>query len=457
MASILSLPDELLLGILANLQFTSSGSLYNVLFSCTRLHHIAKPLLYQHVCFSETYFDPDSPLFKFSSQSLPMLLTNSFRLITSLHNNHLPDKYKPVCDMLSSAIKLRTFSLRLTSYNMLDSEGNLIDHAPTPFSAGAVDRFINALPHTLSNLDIDTAGMQAVGDFPHLCHSISELIPHLRILRLRIRRYCMDLMRRLTPQNPSRLEAATIHLDGNTDGRKPWFHRAIDCSGDHAIRSGRGWFRTPYLSTSKLARGFRQLYMEGALPHLSNFLLVDDGRGSIRVPGSHDYFRVHNICTNTTLTFPANLYGSTCTGYEMIGNAPPREIFTNVYWLRDLDGKQLKGDSEEVANFLEGTLGWKIMGNGSCLPPPSGQASVLEYCPDLSCLSVLHREVDNMEKILRPALSELWIREETIGKDLIRATKSEGVEDDAFMRESLPSGWEYYRAFLENDWCVRRV
>ncbi|PVH93953.1 hypothetical protein DM02DRAFT_694391 [Periconia macrospinosa] len=187
MTSLQSLPTELLLKIMEHLTNTDPDTLFKVSLTSRKLHHIAQPLVYQHICFSLSCKKPEnqllSPWSKFIRGSHPRDLTTSL----TLHNFSAEQptdlsQLNPLYNLISSFQNLKTISLHLYQHFSMDK---------TRLPQIIVCRLLQSLPPTVENLELDTNGYEAFpDDNAHICPQIRRVLPQLAVLRLRVSTLC---------------------------------------------------------------------------------------------------------------------------------------------------------------------------------------------------------------------------------------------------------------------------
>jgi len=163
---------------------------------------------------------------RFASGHSAASFLNAFKVEMKSAHDHVD----ALCNCLSGLERLPTFSV------FLDDQVDSLCYFPGPLIA----RIVRALPPSLVHLDLNTECVDRISEFDHsrygddhLCIAISERVPSLESLRLRLSCLCTDVFRKLSPTKPSNLCRAFICLDTSPLKES---HLAVDCNvGDCAI------------------------------------------------------------------------------------------------------------------------------------------------------------------------------------------------------------------------------
>jgi hypothetical protein len=114
------------------------------------------------------------------------------------------DLFSSLADTFRITRKLSTFSLKFPDDGWTVSDKNL----PTVLSSDLA-RLVAALPETVVNLELDTAGIDVAPsqddiqqNTNHLCYQLSKLVPRLANLRLRVGHLCESMLPSGSPVRP---------------------------------------------------------------------------------------------------------------------------------------------------------------------------------------------------------------------------------------------------------------
>lgn len=402
MTDITELPNELLVSIFEMLPDTRS--LLSVLQTDKRFYSIAKDILLQHVCLHTR-----SSLYQLLQKNSSKHITRSITLTRIPRMNQ--SEIKGDCGrQFESILQNLTTLTRLASFSLIDRNPIWSNAEEEPVGMNVlIVKLIQALPPTITSLEIDTSGYNERRKGPHICRSIGDLLPRLRILRVHIRAICSELMHRLQGQDVSvsPLRIATIRLGGSVAK----FRRCNDQPGTTSFRP------------SQFAQMVYATQAAGALPDLQHFILTDwrcIGREAV-------FWRARDIATRTTTTVPGN---------RMIHQSIDGR---SAYIFRNSEGQDLLGTLPEVHAFLEGSLSWSTSGNGSRSPPNEDGIYHFGTATPLSHFLPKFPQVVNEE-------FERGCGAEESAK-LLQITRTDGILDDGRPEGETPRIWQLLQAY----------
>ncbi|KAF2247218.1 hypothetical protein BU26DRAFT_343889 [Trematosphaeria pertusa] len=376
MARITDLPNELLVPIFENVWRTSPELVLALALSCKRLHQPARTVYYSHVCLSWK-LNRNSALAKFASGNVGNEAVKSIRLSPQkallsafkVGMKNAFDHIDVLCACLSSLQNLATFSIFL---------GVQVDRRcllPAP----ALSRIVRALPESVVNFELDTEGIDGIYENKpktpsdvHLCHDISELLPRLETLRLRVSCMCTELFRSLEPegthQPASNLRLAAIKLELYSERGVEIPNTVVNCQ---AQWSGEAHRRDDVLRPTKLFDHLLRLQSKGAFPHLQRFILLSWS--------TQKCICIRDVASRTTTEY-------LCMSGRLQNNHwTPADKGEDNYMIRVLGRGDYYGGSEEVAKAIMHEVAWTEEQNGARLPP-SRQVVAAEHRLDTSVL-----------------------------------------------------------------------
>jgi hypothetical protein len=148
MTELNDIPDELITAIFEILE--QPRSLFAMMLTNWRFCHIAKEILYQHVClgYSKTSFLKHGVSGHHLVRSLTITGVNQY----ASSEVEEEAQVEPTAQTLAGMARLTTFSLKLISRISFDSDEEYIPLDST------IARVIKALPSTITFLEIDTYG-----------------------------------------------------------------------------------------------------------------------------------------------------------------------------------------------------------------------------------------------------------------------------------------------------------
>ncbi|KAF2112575.1 hypothetical protein BDV96DRAFT_152799 [Lophiotrema nucula] len=222
-----SLPEELVAEILLLIrQSVTSREFWNCLKTCRNWYRIGLPMLtslgfaisaivesdHEH---GFPRVDPPSQsnaiISDFSTEPVSELYVSELRSLTVhvLHTRHAVrerpvtgDFFESLTETLQTTNKLTTFSLKFA-----DDGWDFPKQDVPVIPQGRIARLVACLPRSLRNLEIDTASMDlppshdqlVMDDANHFCYQISQIIPRLVHVRLRVKHVCQALFGSKTP------------------------------------------------------------------------------------------------------------------------------------------------------------------------------------------------------------------------------------------------------------------
>lgn len=212
-------------------------------------------------------------------------------------------------------------------------------------------QIIQALPPTITNLEIDSSCFVGGHDEVHLCDHIGRLIPQLRVLRLRLPRVCKNLMNQLeeSPGRVSQLQVAVIRiLRKRLTALNP---TAQNC---HALK--------PSFFIHMLSKHLNR----NAFPWLQNFLVIEKmelGNDGLFILISRDAY------TDTRKSFE----------YRGIDSRSFRERKVSS---RNSERNLVSWSEDDFLSYAEGNSSWTTLPHGSRLPSLLGSDQEDIYSSD---------------------------------------------------------------------------
>jgi len=384
MALITDLPTELFLSIVDLLRITYPETLPALSLTCKRLHRPAYEGFAKNISLNWK-LNKNSQVVKFVEGNHGSNIVQSIRLspqkgLLNAFQIGLQSAYQHVnviCACLSSLPNLRTLSLYL-------GEVDRWCLMPTTVLVGLV----KALPASVENLELDTKGIDRVwknrptaeNSEPHLCHAISDILPRLITLRLRISCLCADISRSLDvapngTQPTSKLRLALVSLEIPDHDRLGQPAAVCDC------RQPSNWERRRAypgaLSPKDLFDRFLRQQSHGAFPQLSRFILFSQSNER------EQYMRVRDVATRTMTHFPFL--------------SKPRDH--HVYVILKIPGNtDCYGSYEDVEKGMLGEVAWVGGDLGVRIPPAVKDGSdVRDYCVDTTVLETSEHVKEEMK------------------------------------------------------------
>ncbi|OAL04712.1 hypothetical protein IQ06DRAFT_100329 [Phaeosphaeriaceae sp. SRC1lsM3a] len=418
-----TLPDELLIDIVERVHAVSILTALGL--TCKKLQRLCRPFVWKGVVLPWR-LNKSAPIAKFIKvhagnndiRSLRLCpqraLLNAFRIKMKSSHDHVD----ALCLCLSSLPSLATFSINLDG--QIDRRCAL----PGPVLA----RIVRALPPSLRNLELDTECTDEIwdemfasrrqtvtispssdgstlirdeGDYPigdsteHLCHAISEHIPRLETLYLRLSCICTELFRSLStdqtstqPQPSSTLRRALITFDvGNERERRNELHvESRDCLSPP---TGSGYSSSPLtgsrfssagattLPKQKIFSHLLELQAAGAFPELQRFI-VFSWHTDARIPTSS--LTVRDIATRSVKRFPT--MRPERTGDWTVGELADFDDESS-YLVRNDEAKDFLGDQKRLQKAVLHEVSWLEEEKGGVRTPPAGgmlRDEIVELC-----------------------------------------------------------------------------
>ncbi|KAF2120357.1 hypothetical protein BDV96DRAFT_595901 [Lophiotrema nucula] len=386
MARITDLPNELLTTIFQLARDTNPAALRALPLLCKALHQAGNAVLHEHIALYWK-LNSHSSLNKFIKQDPNTDLVRSLRLhvqkgplnaftigmpIATLH-------VSAICTMLTTLPKLATFSI------CLDGQ---IDHRCT-LPGNLLCKFLNALPESVKNLELDTQGADGKWNTPpscllpddHICSSISRLLPQLQTLRLRAATLCPELLLSLQAssqgvQPTTKVRMATINLELG-DVRHPGPGQSWACGG--TPKSAPGGYNT--IDVNKFFGTFLDLQKGGAFPHLQHWYILTQQE--------HPMIRVRDVATRSVTDYPVQFANSVSSTprinrdddndddlaaddgqIEIASREQQVNPFAIQQWyiIRDQDGTDWYGSIDEIKAAVDFEGRWEETEDGWRLP-----------------------------------------------------------------------------------------
>ncbi|KAF2181617.1 hypothetical protein K469DRAFT_670666 [Zopfia rhizophila CBS 207.26] len=426
-AIINELPSEILLDIFEHLRNSSSNGLLAKAMLCCRIwHRLIASVLYSHVAV-DSKLHSDSVSSRFTKQFSYGFLVKSFSLrICQVHllgfNIASPEAYERLCeirDIFPRLENLYSFSLSLEEQA---GQGFFIPKA-------AVVQIIDSLPRAVVKLNLDIGSLDNTSQ-SHVCYSVSQVIPRLHCLRLRLSHICPVLFSCL--ENPaqwsrshdcnvhevefpqatfiSELRYAVIRLDTRPD--------SVHGTNSRLCHSGIDTMQAVDLATS-----LQRLHNSGAFPFLRRFAVIDRVDATKSIQNDHwNVFKIRDIIGNATITFPW------C----------PRGGSSSLFMIRDMRGRDWFGTFNDVANSVDGPLSWAETGARSRTLRPGSLN--LDGIWNLNTDELFSRQavMDRFGVAFR-----LWKHEDATGMSLLHVRTASGFVDTEAVSEELPAGWRW--------------
>ncbi|KAJ4291925.1 hypothetical protein N0V90_009822 [Kalmusia sp. IMI 367209] len=300
MALITDLPNEVLQTIIDLLYDDFLKSISALSQTCKRIHDPARQAFTSHVCL-QWKLNKQSQVLRFVAGNVGNDAVKSIRLMPQnsqlnafkVRMGRAYDQLEGLRICLSSLPNLSTFSISLDE-NRVDRRCLMPAHALT--------MILKALPQSVVNLELDTVGVDGIWETKesavdaHVCHAISDMLPRLETLYLRLSSICRDLFRCLEVQGKSdqpttKLRRAAIKVQAplNMESHLGVPTKASDC----AVSDRRGKMT---LSTKNMFLHLLRLQVAGAFPDLQRFVLVSHLR--------HTHISVQDVVSKTMVQYP---------------------------------------------------------------------------------------------------------------------------------------------------------
>jgi hypothetical protein len=422
MMHIQQLPIEILTSILEFAREEDGQSMNNCRLVSRHFQRIAKRLFFEHICYGTSDRNVLSLVKSLQETSINECIRSFSICSLSCGDRECYEGLELLSRQVRSLPRLTTQSIHQDLVFDLSS------------TSVWIKKHIGGLPPWLTSLEFETDGPELIcisnasGSW-HVCDAIGDLVPQLHVLRIRGMRLCTRLMHKLEKDSAatSQLRQVVLRLSGQTSNRH-FCHKDL---------TGRDYSdATP----SSFSRHLLETRYRGAFPYIEHFLVINYRFTASFREGIHSYDRIRDIATESSITVPSWVVGANRNNEE------------RQYIFRGFDGKDLIGRQQDLSNFVEGSLCWRTLSNGSRLPPLRGKSNDRL---DLGTAPSLDREAAGLPVGVHELMSELWTRERRVGAPVMRATLSEGIDDESDPLEMLPPGWEY---FLEGStMSVRRI
>lgn len=424
MASVIELPNEILLDIFECLQGAPS-SLVSAMKCSRRWNRLASSVLYRHVSL-DSKLREDTPGSRFAKCASQCDLTQSFSLrITQVHlmgfsiySKDAFDRFFELCDVISRMKNLQTFSL---SFEEPIGQGFNVPSV-------VIVSILRSLPKTVVNINLDCDCISSPDlNQPHVCHAVSALLPRLRSLRIRTSHLCSGILSSIYPQ-------ATLDNErpkSPTQSTKPIATSSLEYllirlitrpESEHGPHTALCYTGDKSLHGTRLADTLQDLYRFGAFPCLRQFAVV----GRVDAPPSprNDNWnvfkvRVFNRDAMRTITFPWCARGGS----------------SSLYMIRDSEGDWF-GSFDETSTALEGPLRWTRNGIRPVQPRNYNQDDVWKL--DHSRLASRASVMENFGVSFR-----LWKHEAATGLKLLHVRTATGFDDTEVTSQIVPYGWRW--------------
>jgi hypothetical protein len=393
-----TLPDELLSNIVEHMDSTFPEAIPNLGLTCKRLQRLCHPVQWQHVVlpwrsgktvpianFINMHLGNDN-IKTLRLQPRPSLL-RAFAMKKKTAVYHV----EGLCNFLASLSKLNTFSI------FPEREPN--SSLPGPVLA----RIVRALPQSVVHLALDTGSFDKIWaeelddkSADHLCHALSEILPRLETLHLRLSCLCPDLFRSLAStsqtQKTSRLRRAYIFLESLHPHREQEMEESLLVQGwnFHRIRDP----SHKVMTTQELTRRLLDLHAAGTFPKLQRCIVYSGVIDFNRLDG---YCQIRDIATRSITRFPV-LHVRNALKWDIPGIKS-----TDLHWIymiRSRHQENFFGTSHAIHQALLHEVAWKERGQGVRLPPVGLlKDTQLLLCPDgLLSLAYLERRLEEQRR-----------------------------------------------------------
>ncbi|KAH7067012.1 hypothetical protein BKA63DRAFT_523571 [Paraphoma chrysanthemicola] len=412
MSRLEKLPNELLSDIVDRVSATSFESLPSLALTCKRLRHLSAPLLWNHVSLPWR-LNMRSPIARFivahrgnvNIQALRLQPQRSILNAFRIGMKHAFDHLDALCDCLGSLSELKTFSLFLNG--LVDSRCTL----PGPVLA----RIVRALPPSIIHLELDTECIDRMyEDKPvndpkdHLCLAISDRLPHLETLRVRLSCICTGLFSSLsstaTTQPTSKLRRAFIRCDTSPDleSHLGIASQVCDCKLPQSKAGSRGQSYGA-LAVDKFAVLLLGLQAAGAFPDLQRFILFSwKGKDN----KFDNYLHIRDIATRSTTHYPAKF---TMRGGNDLNVPELEDKDYTCYMIRSHDFTDFVGDRKDLEAAVLHEVAWKELPTGVRLAPTGRLIhKTPRLCP-VGLISASYLRIKEQELISSGAIEAPWL------------------------------------------------
>jgi len=402
------LPDELLGDIVERVHAAIPNALPKLALTCRRFQRLAHPLQWEHVVLPWR-LNKKAPIARFieahsgnknirSVRLRPQrAVMNAFRVGMKNAFDHLD----ALCSCLSSLERLDTFSI------FLDDQVDLRCYVPGPVLA----RIVRALPPSLLHLELDTECIDRIyEDKPvsdhndHLCLAISDHMPRLQSLRLRLSCICLNLFHGLSAKSEgplrSNLRRIFIRLDTSPDIERTL--AVCEAVGDcelpldkHVYATARGDHSA--LSQEKILNHLLDLESSGIFPKLERCILWSWRSDFSRQSG---FAHVRDIATRTITLYPQ-------MRKDMMDLKEMHSGDHEVLILRNHEGDDFFGGRRMMESALLHEVSWTEDQNGIRRPPMGKLRSrTTHLCTDglVSLECVQEREAEHIRQGGEPYL-----------------------------------------------------
>ncbi|KAH7071763.1 hypothetical protein FB567DRAFT_538764 [Paraphoma chrysanthemicola] len=412
MSQLEKLPNELLCDIVDRVSATSFESLPNLALACKRLHNLSAPLLWNHVLLPWR-LNMRSPIARFivahrGNKNIRALRLQPQRSILNAFRigmKHAFDHLDALCECLGSLSGLKTFSLFLDG--LVDSRCTL----PGPVLA----RIVRALPPSIIHLELDTECIDRIYEDElvkdpndHLCLAISDRVPYLETLRVRLSCICLGLFSSLTStattRPKSKLQRAFIRCDTspNSESHLGITSQVCDCRLPQFKVGSRGQ-NYEALAVDKLAALLLCLQTAGSFPDLQRFILFSwQGKDN----KFDNQLHIRDIATRSTTHYPAKY---TLRGGNDLNVPELEDKDYTCYMIRSHDSIDFVGDRKDLESAILHEVAWKELPTGVRLAPTGRlPPKTPRLCTD-GLVSASYLRIKEQEFLSSGAIEEPWL------------------------------------------------
>ncbi|KAF1954867.1 hypothetical protein CC80DRAFT_506105 [Byssothecium circinans] len=352
------IPNELLLAIIECVD--SAGTLSALSQTCKRFARPASEALNAHTCLSWK-LNKTSQMARFTATNQGNDMVKTIRLApqtTTLKafNVGMTTAFRQLnnlCACLSTLPNLSAFSLNVAKE---------VDRW-CALPARPLSDILKSLPPSVVNLELDTEGIDGIwknkpktSEDLNLCHTISELLPRLETLQLRLSCICTELFRSLVmvadaPRKTSKLRFAAINCNFQEQRAVELVmpSKISDCLAYGMINPLRPMAGVEGFSPHDFFTHVLHFKLLGAFPHLERFLIIS------WEPRSH-------VCVRDVASF-------SMTNYPILPLSSRSDHDHPRCILRGHDDELYCDGYDEVDRALLNETLWSQMKNGARLPP----------------------------------------------------------------------------------------
>lgn len=416
MANICELPDEILLDVLEYVRVSSTGGLLKAMLSCRTLCRVAATLVYSRVRLRIKLRD-DCDTSRFARcvqrsnsdlvQSLSLQFSQVYLMGLSIRSAESAERFQELQSILPRLESLQSFSLYLEK-----PSGQSLFSIPTSVIVGV----LKDLPRTVVNLDLHCESLYypAISQ-PHLCATVSALMPRLRRLRLRLSHICESFLASLGTNTEAgapalALEDIIIRLD-------------LPPYAQLGTKTHRCYTGGDPIQGHELAISLKLLHEHGKLPYLRRCVIIerlDAMQDPLGRNENWNVFKVRELTkdTATTTTFPWRARGGS----------------SSLYMIRDIQGDWF-GSFDDISRSLEGNL----------IDTVAGIHRMRKSKRASNIWTLDHERLASRQSVTQKfgVALRLWKHEESTGMKLLDVRTTADFEDTAGVAETVPSGWAW--------------